>query len=38
MAAFGEHLADLVSFSLTGKPRPPSAAADILAVIRRETT
>ena len=38
MAVFGEHLADLVSASLAGKPRPPRPADDILAVIRRETT
>lgn len=38
MAVFGEHLADLVSSSLTGKPRPPRPADDVLAVIRRQTT
>src|SRR5207253_284244 len=38
MAVFGEHLADLVSSSLNGKPRPPRPADDVLAVIRRQTT
>jgi DNA-binding LacI/PurR family transcriptional regulator len=38
MAAFGEHLADLVSFSLNRTPRLPRAADDVLAVIRRQTT
>lgn len=38
MAAFGEHLADLVSCSLHGKPRPPRPTEDVLKVIRRQTT
>jgi DNA-binding LacI/PurR family transcriptional regulator len=38
MAVFGEHLADLVSSSLNGKPRPPRPADDVLFVIRREST
>jgi DNA-binding LacI/PurR family transcriptional regulator len=38
MAVFGEHLADLVSSSLRGTPRPARPAGDVLAVIRRQTT
>jgi DNA-binding LacI/PurR family transcriptional regulator len=38
MAVFGEHLADLVSASLNGKPRPPRPSDDVLTVIRREST
>lgn len=38
MAVFGEHLADLVSSSLSGKPRPQRPAEEVLAVIRRQTT
>lgn len=38
MAVFGEHLADLVSSSLNGKPRPPRPAEDVLTVVRREST
>jgi DNA-binding LacI/PurR family transcriptional regulator len=38
MAAFGEHLADLVSSSLHGKPHPPRPTEDVLKVIRRQTT
>jgi DNA-binding LacI/PurR family transcriptional regulator len=38
MAAFGEHLADLVSCSLHGKPRPPRPTEEVLKVIRRQTT
>lgn len=38
MAVFGEHLADLVSASLNGKPRPPRPSDDVLTVTRREST
>lgn len=38
MAVFGEHLADLVSSSLNGRPRPVRPAEDVLAVVRREST
>lgn len=38
MAAFGDHLADLVACALRGKPRPPRPTEDILNVIRRQTT
>jgi len=38
MAVFGEHLADLVSSSLTGKPRPPRPAEEVLTIVRREST
>lgn len=38
MAVFGDHLADLVSCSLRGKPRPARPTDDVLNVIRRQTT
>jgi DNA-binding LacI/PurR family transcriptional regulator len=38
MAVFGAHLADLVSASLNGGPRPARPADDIVAVIRRESS
>ncbi|HEX6518786.1 MAG TPA: LacI family DNA-binding transcriptional regulator [Streptosporangiaceae bacterium] len=38
MAVFGEHLADLVSSSLNGRPRPTRPSEDVLTVIRREST
>ena len=38
MAAFREHLADLVACALRGKPRPPRPTEDVLNVIRRQTT
>jgi DNA-binding LacI/PurR family transcriptional regulator len=38
MAAFGDHLADLVSCSLHGRPRPPRPSEDVMKVIRRQTT
>ncbi|HZR49854.1 MAG TPA: LacI family DNA-binding transcriptional regulator [Streptosporangiaceae bacterium] len=38
MAAFGDHLADLVSALLNGTARPARPADDVLAVIHRQTT
>jgi DNA-binding LacI/PurR family transcriptional regulator len=37
MAVLGEHLADLVSAALGGRPRPPCPAGDILTLVRRQT-
>lgn len=38
MTVFGEHLADLVSCALQGKPRPPRPTQDVLQIIHRQTT
>ena len=38
MAVFGEHLADLVSSSVNGRPRPARPSDDVLTVIRRESS
>lgn len=38
MAVFGEHLADLVSSSLNGNPRPARPSEDVLTVIRRASS
>lgn len=38
MAVFGDHLANLVSSALAGKPRPLRPSEDVLAVVRRGST